>query len=402
MAVDNWVSDHLDELIAFRRDLHRNPELLYDLPRTSAKVAAALRAMGCDEVVEGVGGSGVVAVVRGRTDASGRAIGLRADMDALPIAEATGKPWASLAAGKMHACGHDGHTTMLLGAAMGLARERAFDGTAVLIFQPAEEGGAGARAMMEDGLFRRWPVQEVYAMHNRPGLPVGEFTIAPGPIMGSVDMIGIEIEGVGGHAASPHQTVDPVPVTAALVQAVQAIAARTIDPMDSAVISITTIHGGDAFNVIPQSIRLTGTVRTLKEDVRAHVETRLGQAVSGIAAAFGASGRLDYSRHYPVTVNHARETELAALAAEAVAGVGRVGRDMPATLGGEDFAFMLAEVPGAMINIGNGPSAGLHHPAYDFDDEAIAWGCSYWCELVRRRLGAGGAEPSRAPREEPA
>ncbi len=386
MPVDNWVSGCLDELVAFRHDLHSNPELLYDLPRTSAQVASALRKAGCDEVVEGIGKTGVVAVIRGKSNTSGRAIGLRSDMDALPILEATGKPWASKTPGKMHACGHDGHTTMLLGAAMGLVQSRAFDGTAVLIFQPAEEGGAGARAMIEDGLFRRWPVSEVYGMHNRPNLPVGEFTIAPGSIMGSVDMIDIEIEGVGGHAAMPHQTVDPAPVIAALIQAVQTITARTINPMDSAVISITTIHGGDAFNVIPQTIRMTGTVRTLKDSVRDHVEARLNQAVTGIAAAYGAKGKLDYSRHYPVTVNHAQETELAAVAAEAVAGVGRVTRDMPATLGGEDFAFMLNEVPGAMINIGNGPSAGLHHPAYDFNDEAIAWGCSYWCELVRQRL----------------
>jgi hippurate hydrolase len=386
MPVDNWISGCLDELVAFRHDLHSNPELLYDLPRTSAQVASALRKAGCDEVVEGIGKTGVVAVIRGKSNTSGRAIGLRSDMDALPILEATGKPWASKTPGKMHACGHDGHTTMLLGAAMGLVQSRAFDGTAVLIFQPAEEGGAGARAMIEDGLFRRWPVSEVYGMHNRPNLPIGEFTIAPGSIMGSVDMIDIEIEGVGGHAAMPHQTVDPAPVIAALIQAVQTITARTINPMDSAVISITTIHGGDAFNVIPQTIRMTGTVRTLKDSVRDHVEARLNQAVTGIAAAYGAKGKLDYSRHYPVTVNHAQETELAAVAAEAVAGVGRVNRNMPATLGGEDFAFMLNEVPGAMINIGNGPSAGLHHPAYDFNDEAIAWGCSYWCELVRQRL----------------
>jgi amidohydrolase len=386
MPVDNWVSGHLDELVAFRRDLHSHPELLYDLPRTSAEVARALREAGCDEVVEGVGKTGVVAVIHGKSDKSGRAIGLRSDMDALPILEASGKPWASQTPGKMHACGHDGHTAMLLGAAKGLTQSRAFDGTAILIFQPAEEGGAGARAMIEDGLFRRWPVSEVYGMHNRPNLPIGEFTIAPGPVMAAVDVLEIDIEGVGGHAAMPHQTIDPAPVIAALIQAIQAIAARTINPMDSAVISITTIHGGDAFNVIPQNIRMTGTVRTLKNSVRDHVEARLNQAVAGIAAAYGAKGALKYSRDYPVTINHPQETEQAALAAEAVAGVGRVSRDMPATLGGEDFAFMLNEVPGAMINIGNGPGAGLHHPAYDFNDEAIAWGCSYWCELVRQRL----------------
>jgi amidohydrolase len=386
MPVDNWVSEHLDGLIAFRRDLHSNPELLYDLPRTSAQVAKALREAGCDEVVEGIGKTGVVAVINGKSDTSGRAIGLRSDMDALPILEASGKPWASKTPGKMHACGHDGHATMLLGAAKGLAQSRAFDGKVVLIFQPAEEGGAGARAMIEDGLFRRWPVNEVYGMHNKPSLGIGEFTIAPGPVAASVDVLEIDIEGVGGHAAMPHQTVDPTPVIAALIQAIQAIAARTINPMDSAVISITTIHGGDAFNVIPQNIRMTGTVRTLKEAVRDHVEARMHQAVAGIAAAYGAKGVLKYSRDYPVTINHPHETEQAAIAAEAVAGAERVTRDSPPTMGGEDFAFMLNEVPGAMINIGNGPSAGLHHPAYDFDDEAIAWGCSYWRQLVQHRL----------------
>ena len=386
MAVDNWVSAHLDQLVAFRRDLHSNPELLYDLPRTSAQVAKALRDAGCDEVVEGLGKTGVVAIVRGKSNNSKRTIGLRADMDALPILEKTGKPWASQVPGKMHACGHDGHTTMLLGAAIGLVRSRNFDGTVVLIFQPAEEGGAGAKAMIDDGLFARWPVDEVYGMHNRPNLPVGEFTIAPGPIMGSVDIFDIEITGVGGHAASPHQTIDPIPVTASLIHAVQTITARTINPMDSAVISITTLKAGDAFNVIPQTVQLSGTVRTLRDEVRDHVETRLNQAVTGIAATYGATAKLDYKRLYPVTVNHAGETELAARAAEAVAGVGRVSRDMPATLGGEDFAFMLEVVPGAMINIGNGPSANLHHPSYDFNDETIAWGCSYWCELVRQRL----------------
>lgn len=386
MAVDNWVSGQLDELIAFRRDLHGHPELLYDLPRTSAQVAQALRDAGCDEVVEGLGKTGVVAIVRGKTNRSERSIGLRADMDALPITEESGKPWASQIPGKMHACGHDGHTTMLLGAAMGLVQSRNFDGTVVLIFQPAEEGGAGAQAMIEDGLFKRWPVDEIYGMHNRPNLPVGEFTIASGPIMGSVDVIDIEIVGVGGHAASPHQTIDPIPVAASLIQAVQTITARTIDPMDSAVISITTLQAGDAFNIIPQTVHLTGTARTLRDAVRDLVEARLQQAVDGIAAAFGAKATLDYTRLYPVTVNHIQETEFAARAAETVAGAGRVTRNMPAMLGGEDFAFMLKVVPGAMINIGNGPSANLHHPAYDFNDDTIPWGCSYWCELVRQRL----------------
>ena len=386
MPVENWTSNQIEELLAFRRDLHQNPELLYDVNRTAEKVAEALRAAGVDEVVTGIGRAGVVGVIRGQSNRSGRAIGLRADMDALPILEETGAEWSSKVPGKMHACGHDGHTTMLLGAARELAQSRAFDGTVIVIFQPAEEGGAGAKAMIDDGLFKRWPVNEVYGMHNRPNLAVGHFTINSGPIMGSVDVLDITIEGVGGHAASPHQTIDPIPVTAALIQAIQTLTARTIDPLDSAVISITTIQGGDAFNVIPQKIQLTGTVRTLREEVRNHIEERLTRAVQGIADAFNARATLDYQRNYPVTVNHKQETELAAIAAEAVAGSDRVTRDMPATLGGEDFAFMLNEVPGAMINIGNGPSANLHHPKYDFNDDVIAWGCSYWTTLVRQRL----------------
>ncbi|MCL4144402.1 UNVERIFIED_CONTAM: hypothetical protein GTU68_031769, partial [Idotea baltica] len=369
-----------------RRDLHRNPELLYDVTRTAKQVAAALRAAGVDEVHEGIGRTGVVGVIRGTGNASGRCVGLRADMDALPITEESGKPWASEATGLMHACGHDGHTTMLLGAAKQLAENRAFDGTVIVIFQPAEEGGAGAKAMIDDGLFSRWPCNEVYGMHNRPNLPVGEFTIAPGPIMGSVDEIKIKIKGRGGHAARPNDTIDPLPIAGALLQAVQVINARTLDPMDNAVISLTTIHAGDAFNVIPQEVALTGTVRTLREEVREHIEQRLTEMVDHIAAAFGAVGSLDYIRMYPVTVNHDEQTLLAAEAAREVAGTDKVTTDMPANLGGEDFSFMLNEVPGAMINIGNGPSAGLHHPAYDFNDDVIAWGCSYWTTLVRQRL----------------
>lgn len=386
MAVENWISDRIGELVAFRQDLHRNPELLYDLPRTASRVAEALRAAGVDEVHEGIGRTGVVAVIRGRTNDSGRAIGLRSDMDALPITEETGADWASEVPGKMHACGHDGHTAMLLGAAMGLAQSRNFDGTVVLIFQPAEEGGAGARAMIEDGLFARFPLDEVYGMHNRPGLPVGEFTIAPGPVMGSVDMFDIEITGKGGHAASPDRSIDPMPVMAALIQGLQTIVSRNLDPVDAAVVSVTRVQAGDAYNVIPQTLTLAGTVRTLREEVRDMVEARMKAMVQGIAQAYGAIGRLDYGRHYPVTVNHDAQTEFAARAAEAVVGAGRVSRDMPQTMGGEDFSFMLNQIPGAMINLGNGDSAGLHHPAYDFDDEAIAWGVSYWTALVRSRL----------------
>lgn len=389
MAIENWVAQHVENLTAFRRDLHENPELLYDLPRTAATVANALRAAGVDEVIEGIGKTGVVGVIHGQSNTSGRTIGLRADMDALPIVEATGKPWASKVEGKMHACGHDGHTTMLLGAARHLVQSRAFDGTVIVIFQPAEEGGAGAKAMIDDGLFTRWPCDEVYGMHNRPNLPVGQFTIAPGPIMGSVDEIRISIEGRGGHAARPDATIDPLPIAAALIQSIQTVVSRTVDPMDNAVVSLCTIHAGNAFNVIPQTLEMTGTVRTLREEVRTHIEAQLAALVPNIAGGFGATAQLEYIRMYPVTVNHEHETDLAAAAATEVAGEANVTLDMPPVLGGEDFSFMLNEVPGAMINIGNGPSAGLHHPEYDFNDDVIAWGCSYWTTLVRRRLPAG-------------
>lgn len=388
MPVENWIAARLDELIAFRRDLHRHPELLYDLPRTAAKVAEALRKAGVDEVHEGLGRTGVVGVIRGRMNRSGRMVGLRSDMDALPIMEATGKDWASEIPGRMHACGHDGHMAMLLGAAMGLAEKRDFDGTVVVIFQPAEEGGAGARAMIEDGLFDRFPCDEIYGMHNRPNLPLGHFETAPGAIMGSVDMFEIQVEGVGGHAAMPNTTLDPMPVMAALIQALQTITSRNLDPIDGAVVSVTTVHGGDAHNVIAPVVTLTGTVRTLREEVRDMIEARMGRMVEHVAAAFGATGRLDYARHYPVTVNHAPETVHAVQAAQAVAGAERVRDTMPPTLGGEDFSFMLNQVPGALIKIGNGPSAGLHNPGFDFNDEAIAWGVSYWSTLVRQRLPA--------------
>ncbi|MEQ6249976.1 M20 aminoacylase family protein [Sulfitobacter sp. HNIBRBA3233] len=386
MAVENWVAKDIAELTEFRRDLHRNPELLYDVNRTAASVAERLRAYGCDEVAEGIGQTGVVGVIMGRSNTSGRTIGLRADMDALPIHEETDAEWASTVPGKMHACGHDGHTTMLLGAAKQLCETRSFDGRVLVIFQPAEEGGAGADAMIKDGLFTRWPCDEVYGMHNRPNLPVGQFTINEGPIMGSVDSVKIVVEGVGGHAAMPHTTVDPMPIAAALIQAVQGMTSRSLDPMDSAVVSLCSIHGGDAFNVVPQEIEITGTVRTLREEVRDHIEGRLRTLVEQTCAAQGAKGHLEYTRMYPVTVNDPLGVERAAAAAVEVAGEDKVARDMPASLGGEDFSFMLNEVQGAMINVGNGPSAGLHHPKYDFNDDVIAWGCSYWTTLVRQRL----------------
>ncbi|MCB2054060.1 MAG: amidohydrolase [Geminicoccaceae bacterium] len=389
MAIENWVAQHVDELTEFRRDLHRNPELLYDVERTAARVAEALEAAGCDEVHRGIGRTGVVGVIRGQQSTSGRAIGLRADMDALPIVETSDKPWSSTIPGKMHACGHDGHTTMLLGAAKGLAESRGFDGTVYLFFQPAEEGGAGAKAMIDDGLFERFPVDEVYGIHNKPGLPIGQFAVPPKAVMGSVDEITITIEGKGGHAAFPHLTTDPIVVTSALVQAVQSIVSRTVDPRQSAVVSITTIHAGDAFNVIAPAVRLNGTVRTLDEEVRNDVERRLQRMVEHIAEAFEARGTLDYVRHYPPTVNHPEQASHAVEAAVTVAGAERVDPDYDSSMGGEDFAFMLLEKPGAFLFVGNGDTPACHHPAYDFDDEAIAWGCSFWTTLVRQRLPIG-------------
>lgn len=386
MSLETWVDVEFDGLVNIRHDLHRFPELLYDVERTAKKVADTLRSFHIDEVVEGIGRTGVVGVIKGNNANSNRAIGLRADMDALPIEEQSGKAWSSQTPGKMHACGHDGHTTMLLGAAKHLAATRDFSGTVILIFQPAEEGGAGGDAMVKDGLFDRWPCNEVYGMHNFPGIDVGKFAIASGPFFASADEIEITIEGRGGHAAMPEHTIDPLPISAALIQGIQAISSRNIAPIDSAVVSLTNIHAGDAFNVIPQSLSMGGTVRTLREAVRDQVEERLETMVSRLAEAFGAVGKLEYKRLYPMLENSEMEAGYAAEAARAVAGDDAVRTDMNRLMGGEDFAFMLHAVPGAMILLGNGPSANLHHPEYDFTDEAMRWGCSYWTELVSQRL----------------
>ncbi|MGQ7791966.1 M20 aminoacylase family protein [Faunimonas sp. B44] len=388
MPVSNSIADRADEIAQWRRDYHRHPELLYDVHRTAADVAAKLRAFGCDEVVEGLGRTGVVGVIRGRSSGSGRVVGLRADMDALPISEESGKPWASEIAGKMHACGHDGHTAMLLGAARHLAETRNFAGTAVVIFQPAEEGGGGGRAMIEDGLVERFGIGEFYGMHNMPGLPVGHFAIRPGAMMASADHFTITIEGRGGHAAKPHATVDPVLVGAHMVQALQSVVSRNVDPLKSAVVSVTTFHAGDAFNVIASRASITGTARALEPVVRDLVERRMSEIVQNVAAAFGASAQFTYLRNYPVTVNDPGATEHAAEAARAVAGGLAVDAAHPPMMGGEDFSFMLEKRPGAMIFIGNGDSAGLHHPAYDFNDAAIPYGASYWVAIVESRLPA--------------
>jgi hippurate hydrolase len=390
MPIVNRVADLQPDIQAWRRDIHQHPELLYDVHRTAAFVAERLREFGCDEVATGLGRTGVVGVIKGRKPAGKgdvRVIGLRADMDALPIEEETDLPYASRTPGLMHACGHDGHTAMLLGAARYLAETRNFAGDAVVIFQPAEEGGAGAAAMIKDGLMDRFAIDQVYGMHNGPGLPVGSFAIRQGPIMAATDAIDIKIEGLGGHAARPHKCVDSVLVGAQLITALQSIVSRTVDPLDSAVISMCEFHAGHARNVIPQTAELKGTVRTLTEEVRTLVEKRVREVVAGVAQITGARIDLVYERGYPVTVNHASQTETATQVAKEIAGDGNVHESLP-MMGAEDFSYMLEARPGAFIFCGNGDSAGLHHPAYNFNDEAIVYGTSYWIKLVENTLAA--------------
>jgi hippurate hydrolase len=388
MPIVNRFADFQADTVAWRRDFHQHPELMYDVHRTAAAVAEKLRSFGVDEVVTGVGRTGVVGVIRGRASASGKVIGLRADMDALPLREATGLPYASRSDGRMHACGHDGHTAMLLGAARYLAETRNFDGTAVVIFQPAEEGGAGGKAMVDDGLMDRWNIQQVFGMHNMPGMAPGSFAIRPGALMASTDDFTIDITGRGGHAAKPHDTVDPVAVGTALVQALQTIVSRSVDPVESAVVSVTRFHVGDAHNIIAETARIGGTVRTLKPELRDLVEMRMRRIVEGMALAHDAEIVIDYDRNYPVTRNHAAETAFAARVAVDVAGAANVDTDTPPVMGGEDFSYMLEARPGAFIFIGNGDSAGLHNPAYDFNDEIIPAGSSYWARLVETAMPA--------------
>ena len=390
MPIVNRVADLHPEIQAWRRDIHQHPELLYDVHRTAAFVADRLREFGCDEVATGLGKTGVVGVIKGKKAARNgdlNVIGLRADMDALPIEEATNLPYASKTPGKMHACGHDGHTAMLLGAARYLAETRNFAGNAVVIFQPAEEGGAGADAMIKDGLMDRFCIEQVYGMHNGPGIPIGAFAIRPGPIMAATDELNITIEGHGGHASRPHKCIDSVLVGAQLIAALQQIVSRNVDPLESAVISVCEFHAGTARNVIPQTAELRGTVRTLTAEVRQFVERRIGEVVAGIAQITGAKIDLNYQRGYPVTINHPAQTERAVEIAKEVAGANNV-HETPPLMGGEDFSFMLEARPGAFIFCGNGDSAGLHHPAYNFNDEAILYGTSFWIKLVENTLAA--------------
>lgn len=384
MAIRNRFAELHDEITAWRRDFHRHPELMFDVHRTAGIVAEKLREFGCDDVVTGIGKTGVVGVIRGQKSRSGKTVGLRADMDALPIEEATGAEYASETEGAMHACGHDGHTAMLLGAAKYLAETRNFDGDVVVIFQPAEEGGGGGREMVNEGLMERFSIDEVYGMHNWPGMDVGQFAIKSGPFFAAADLVEIEITGRGGHAAKPHEVIDTTLAACNVVLALQSIASRTVDPLEQVVVSITSFQTASAaFNVIPETVTLRGTVRTLDVNVQDIVEARLKEIATHTAAAYGAEATVDYRRNYPSMSNHPAETEFAADAARRVSGE---CRNEPPTMGGEDFAFLLNARPGAYILVGNGDTAKVHSPDYDFNDEAIPAGCSYWVELAEIRL----------------
>ena len=376
------------EITQWRREIHSNPELAYDVHETAASVAGKLEQFGCDEVISGIGRTGVVGVIHGKAKSSGTVIGLRADMDALPIEEKTGKPYASKINGKMHACGHDGHTAMLLGAAKYLCETRNFDGTVVVIFQPAEEGGAGAKAMVDDGLMDRFGIKEVYGMHNSPGVPVGEFEIKSGPVMAATDEFFITISARGSHAAMPHEGVDPIVVASQVVVGLQSIVSRNLNPFEPLVISTTNFHAGSATNVIPNDVKLAGTIRSLSKETRDMAIERLKSMVEGICSASGAVAKIQLVEGYPATVNHEIQTQKAADVAEGVGGRGSVNTDMTATMGGEDFSYMLLERPGAFIFMGNGDTAGLHHPEYDFNDEAIPYGTSYWARLAETLMPA--------------
>jgi amidohydrolase len=388
MPVVNRVAGMKDEIAAWRRDFHQYPEILYEVHRTAGIVAEKLRAFGCDEVVPGIGRTGVIGVIKGKSNNSGKTIGMRADMDALPIHETTGLPHASKIKGSMHACGHDGHTAILLGAAKYLCETRNFDGTVVVIFQPAEEGGAGAKAMVNDGMMDRWGIQEVYGMHNQPGMDIGTFGTTPGPMLAASDRLSITIKGKGGHAAKPHLAVDTILVAAHVVTALQSIVSRNVNPIESGVISICMFHSGEAGNVIPMTAELTGTVRSLLPHVRDTLEARISEVAMGTALLFGATADVRYSRDYPVTRNHAKQAAFAASIAAEISGADKVNGNVLPVMGGEDFSFMLESRPGAFVFFGNGKTAGLHHPDYDFNDDAIPAGVSFWARLAETSMPA--------------
>ena len=384
MPVKNRFAELQKEIAEWRHDIHQHPEILFETHRTSALVRDKLKEFGCDEVIEGIGKTGVVGVINGQTNKSGKVIGLRADMDALPINEETGLDYSSKIPGAMHACGHDGHTSMLLGAAKYLCETRNFDGQAVVIFQPAEEGGGGGLEMCKDGMMENFKIDEVYGMHNWPGVELGKFAIRSGPFFAASDFIEATISGKGGHAAKPHETVDPTVIASQIVVALQTIASRRADPVEQVVVSITSFEtSSTAFNVIPQEVKIKGTVRTLDPDVRDLAEKEFLRITELTAEAMGGSADAKFTRGYPVMSNSSEQTEFAAKVARDVAGE---CAEAPLVMGGEDFAYMLEERPGAYILLGNGDSSPVHHPKYNFNDDAIPFGCSWLVELVEQKM----------------
>ncbi|WP_339637954.1 M20 aminoacylase family protein [uncultured Sulfitobacter sp.] len=385
MPIKNRFAETHAEITAWRRHLHQHPELMFDLPETSKFVEDKLRSFGITDITTGIAQTGVVAVIEGQSNTSNRTIGLRADMDALPIMEATGLPHASKTPGKMHACGHDGHTAMLLGAAQYLAETRNFDGRVVLIFQPAEEGGGGGNVMVQEGLMDRWDIDEVYGMHNMPGHPTGHFAIREGALLAAADEFNITLTGQGGHAAAPHEAIDTNLAAAHVLIALQSIASRNTDPLKQVVVSVCTLRSDtDSHNVLPHQVLLRGTVRTLDPAVQDLAEQRLHDITRLTAEAHQCKAEIDYQRGYPVTRNHNDHTRYAAEAADKV--TPGTDRDTPPIMAGEDFSYMLNARPGAYIMIGNGEGATVHHPEYDFDDAAIPAGCSWFAQVVEDRL----------------
>ena len=382
MPVVNRIADYAEEMTGWRRHLHRIPELGFDCPQTAGFIAARLRDFGIDEIHEGIAQTGIVAIIEGQ--GAGPTIGLRADFDALPITEATGLDYASEHAGKMHACGHDGHTTMLLGAARYLVETRNFAGRVALIFQPAEEAGGGAGVMVEEGILDRFDIAQVYALHNAPGLETGAFCTTPGPLMAAVDQFHIHIKGLGGHGAMPHEARDPVVAAVAIAQAFQTIVSRNHYALDDLVVSVTQIHTGTVDNVIPETAYLNGTVRTFDPKVQQMVRDRMRAIVAGHAASFEVEARLTYEVGYPATVNDAEKTRFAVQVAEEVVGAAKVQGEVGREMGAEDFAYMLQKRPGAYLFLGQGEGAGLHHPEYNFNDEIAPVGASFFARLVER------------------
>ena len=391
MPIHNRIAEYHDDLTATRRDIHANPELGFKEHRTSALVAEQLESWGI-EVHRGLAGTGVVGVLRGRGSGT-RAIGIRADMDALPMQEEGDVPHRSTVDGRMHACGHDGHTTILLGAARYLAETRNFDGTVNFIFQPAEEGGGGGKVMVEDGLFEKFPCETVWGLHNTPDLPAGTIAAAPGPIMAAADGCKITVRARGSHAAMPHYSIDPIAIAVQLYTAMQTIVSRNVDPLKSAVVSVTTFHAGSAHNVIPETAELSASIRTFDPEVRELIRKRISELCAGMEAMHGASIQAEYTYGYPPTVNHETQTRVALDIAREVAGEAMTRDDIPPVMGSEDFSYMLEARPGAFLWLGSGKTdsdPGLHHPLYDFNDEVLTLGASYWARLVESAMPRAG------------